>query len=100
MYQNAIVLGRDNQLTQFLNDNFINTRFEMETNIPGVHVSEAWSIGDKYKVDFYSFPVFLFFDSKGKLVKEYFGVASSDDLLTMAQEAMLLENKDKIKDNY
>jgi thiol-disulfide isomerase/thioredoxin len=95
-FENAVVLGKDASLAQYLNDNFINTRFMMETTA-GEHVSTGWDVVEKFNVTVTAYPIFLFFDAKGKLVYEYMGLVSSADLLAMAQGASLLKNKDKIK---
>jgi thiol-disulfide isomerase/thioredoxin len=94
-FENA-VLGKDASLAQYLNDNYINVRYVMETNA-GEHVSAGWDVVDKLKIALTAYPTFLFFDSKGKLVYEYTGPISSADLLTIAQKASLLTNKDRIK---
>lgn len=93
-FENSVVLGNDAALAQYLNDNFINTRFMMETSAM-VHVSAGWDVVDKLKISITAYPIFLFFDSKGKLVYEHMGPASAADLLTMAQAASLLEAKIK-----
>jgi len=96
LYENSVVLGKDASLAQYLNDNFINSRYMMETSA-GVQVSIGWDVLDKLKITLTAYPIFLFFDSQGKPVYQSSGAISSADLFIMAQQASLLGNKDKIK---